>query len=56
MSTLLMRDIKELAITDDASLCTRPSLEFDTCTPTTATTAVEPLSPDFPGTWGPIPV
>ena len=52
MSTLFTRDIKELAVTDDVSLRTRPSLEVDTGTPTTATTAVSPLSPDFPGTRG----
>ena len=56
MFTLFMRDIKELPITDDASLRTHLSLEFDTGTPTAATTAVSPLSPDFPGTRGPIPV
>ncbi|RPD64882.1 hypothetical protein L227DRAFT_495206 [Lentinus tigrinus ALCF2SS1-6] len=46
MSTLFTRELKELAVTDG----TRPSLEVDTGTPTTATTAISPLSPDFPGT------
>lgn len=45
MSTLFTRELKELAVTDS----TRPSLEADTGTPTTATTAISPLSPDFPG-------
>ena len=52
MSTLFSRDMKELGVTDDASLRTRPSLEVDTGTPTTATTAVSPLSPDFPSARG----
>ncbi|KAI0721333.1 hypothetical protein C8T65DRAFT_735345 [Cerioporus squamosus] len=46
MSTLFTRELKELAVTEG----TRPSLEADTGTPTTATTAISPLSPDFPGT------
>ncbi|KAH9898089.1 hypothetical protein C8Q73DRAFT_641704 [Cubamyces lactineus] len=51
VSTLFSRELKEqLAVADDASLRTRPSLEADTGTPTTATTAVSPLSPDFPNT------
>ena len=50
MSILFTRDIKELAATDNVSLLTRLSLDVDTGTPTTATTEVEPLSPDFPGT------
>ena len=56
MSTLFTRDIKGLAVADDASLRTRTSLEVDTSTPTTATTAVSPLSPDFPGMRDPTPV
>ncbi|KAI8980701.1 hypothetical protein BD414DRAFT_104046 [Trametes punicea] len=49
VSTLFSRELKEQLAVDDASLRTRPSLEADTGTPTTATTAVSPLSPDFPG-------
>ncbi|KAI0673447.1 hypothetical protein C8Q78DRAFT_968742 [Trametes maxima] len=49
MSTLFSRELKEqLSVADDSSLRTRPSLEVDTGTPTTATTAISPLSPDFP--------
>lgn len=44
MSTLFTTELKELANADDR---TRPSLEMDTGTPTTATTAISPLSPDF---------
>ncbi|KAI9060615.1 hypothetical protein FKP32DRAFT_1613594 [Trametes sanguinea] len=48
VSTLFSRELKEqLAVDDDGSVRTRPSLEADTGTPTTATTAVSPLSPDF---------
>lgn len=49
ISTLFTSDIKELAVTDDSSLRWRPSLDVDTGTPTTATTAISPRSPDFPG-------
>ncbi|KAI0830626.1 hypothetical protein BC628DRAFT_1416159 [Trametes gibbosa] len=49
VSTLFSRELKEqLAVADDNSLRTRPSLEVDTGTPTTATTVISPLSPDFP--------
>ncbi|KAL1951060.1 hypothetical protein VTO73DRAFT_209 [Trametes versicolor] len=48
VSTLFSRELKEqLSVADDASLRTRPSLEVDTGTPTTAATAISPLSPDF---------
>ncbi|KAI1793865.1 hypothetical protein LXA43DRAFT_179185 [Ganoderma leucocontextum] len=49
MSTLFTTELKELGDKEDPSLTTRPSLEADTGTPTTATTAISPLSPDFPG-------
>ena len=55
LSTLFTRELKELAVTDDASVRTRPSLEVDTGTPTTATTAttaISPLTADFPGPKG----
>lgn len=49
VSTLFSRELKEqLSVADDSSLRTRPSLEVDTGTPTTAATAISPLSPDFP--------
>ncbi|KAI0375317.1 hypothetical protein BV20DRAFT_1032565 [Pilatotrama ljubarskyi] len=49
VSTLFSRELKEqLAVSDDSSLRTRPSLEVDTGTPTTTATAISPLSPDFP--------
>ncbi|KAI0361281.1 hypothetical protein OH77DRAFT_1390950 [Trametes cingulata] len=48
VSTLFSRELKEqLAVSDDSSLRTRPSLEVDTGTPTTTATAISPLSPDF---------
>ena len=51
MSTLFTRELKELAVPATAPDGARPSLEADTDigTPTTATTAISPLSPDFPG-------
>ena len=49
MSTLFTTELKELADKEDPSLAMRPSLDVDTGTPTTATTAISPLSPDFPG-------
>ncbi|KAI0756696.1 hypothetical protein C8Q80DRAFT_1215554 [Daedaleopsis nitida] len=55
LSTLFTRELKDLAVHDDASSRMRPSLEVDTGTPTTATTgttAISPLSPDFPGMKG----
>ncbi|KAH9847405.1 hypothetical protein C2E23DRAFT_742073 [Lenzites betulinus] len=49
VSTLFSRELKEqLAVADDNSLRTRPSLEADNGTPTTSTTIISPLSPDFP--------
>nr|VWO94390.1 Uncharacterized protein [Ganoderma boninense] len=49
MSTLFTTELKELADKEDPSLAPRPSLDIDTGTPTTATTVISPLSPDFPG-------
>ncbi|PIL31648.1 hypothetical protein GSI_06350 [Ganoderma sinense ZZ0214-1] len=49
MSTLFTTELKELADKEDPSLAARPSLDIDTGTPTTATTVISPLSPDFPG-------
>ena len=49
LSTLFTNDLKELADKHDPALRTRPSLEVDTGTPTTATTAISPLSPDSYG-------
>ncbi|KAI0639718.1 hypothetical protein C8Q77DRAFT_1045433 [Trametes polyzona] len=48
VSTLFSRELKEQLAVDDTSLRARPSLEVDTGTPTTATTVISPLSPDFP--------
>lgn len=43
ISTLFTSELKELANTGDPSLRMRPSLEIDTGTPTTATTAISTL-------------
>ncbi|GBE77860.1 hypothetical protein SCP_0107420 [Sparassis crispa] len=48
VSTLFSNSFADQLISPGNSSCTRPSLDLDLGTPTTATTVISPLSSDFP--------